>query len=70
MLLNLDQLRALAELKRRTMALQEAQERVHESERYCWRMGISDRQIGVIVGKSGSWVCRRRTALEAKEPSA
>lgn len=67
MLLTIEQLRALADLKRHSRELEAAQAALHDAERRCWQMGISDRQIGVIIGKSGTTVCRRRIEYEARE---
>lgn len=57
--LDLDQLRALAELKRRQTAVKEAISAYDHAEQQCWRLGISHRQIGVVAFDSASTIYRR-----------
>jgi hypothetical protein len=48
-ILSLDQLRALAELKRKQVALAEAQAAYLSAEAACSHIGISHRQIAAII---------------------
>lgn len=62
-ILNLDQLRALAELKRCQKALAEARAAYLHAEANAWSMQISSRQIAAVTGTSYSSVQRRQRLL-------
>ncbi len=66
--LDLDQLRSLAQLKRAVMNAAEAQADLERLERHCWEMGISGRQICIVMGESHSKVYRRRLAAARGVP--
>lgn len=66
--LDIDQLRALAELKRQQTALKEAIGAYERAEGQCWAQGISARQIAVIAGESFSTLYRRYRKRAAAMP--
>jgi len=68
--LDLDQLRALAELRRTTTAVKQGMAAYDAAERKCWDMGISGRQIA-MVGDLNSYATiyrryTRRTPVSAR----
>lgn len=66
MILGLDQLRALAELKRRRSAFDEARAAYLTAEADCWRQGISHRQIAAVSGIAPHTVYRRVTGQNVR----
>lgn len=62
MTLDLDQLRALADLKRKAAALREAHQAYGAAENRCWELAISGRQIAVIADLDSYATIYRRYA--------
>lgn len=58
--LSMDQLRAVAELARANKQVEQAKRARDAVEDRCHDMGVSDSQIGAILGYHRSHVCRRR----------